>query len=196
MSWLRGLIASGVRNPVFCNVLMLCILIGGLASARDLVSETYPEFSLNRITVEVVYPGANPLEVERGVVTKVEEALEGFACTVEGIVQQGEIIWSLRSIAMLAKRLPCDLAASTGVHDANGLIKQLLAGATAVQACSTFYLNGLENVKPMLEGLRSWMQRHDLHNLDEVRDRMQPELSEKPEIRERLQYIKMFGGVE
>jgi dihydroorotate dehydrogenase (fumarate) len=109
---------------------------------------------------------------------------------------EGEIIWSLRSIAMLAKRLPCDLAASTGVHDANGLIKQLLAGATAVQACSTFYLNGLENVKPMLEGLRSWMQRHDLHNLDEVRDRMQPELSEKPEIRERLQYIKMFGGVE
>ena len=40
---------------------------------------------------------------------------------------------SLRWIAMMAQRVDCDLAASTGVHDGNAVIKQILAGAQAVQ---------------------------------------------------------------
>ena len=107
-----------------------------------------------------------------------------------------EIHLSLRWIALLSGRLGIDLAASTGVHDAEGMIKQLLAGATVVQACSTFYENGFSKIEQMIEELQSWMERHDFNSLDEVRIRMQPELSDKPEVRERLQYIKIFGGVE
>jgi len=78
MSGLRGLIAAGVRNPVYSNVLMICILVGGYLCAGTLVTETYPEFSLDRISVEAVYPGASPEEVEQSVCTKIEEALEGL----------------------------------------------------------------------------------------------------------------------
>ncbi|MCP4589759.1 MAG: efflux RND transporter permease subunit [bacterium] len=78
MSGLRGLIAAGVRNPVYANVLMVCILVGGAVSSRALVTETYPEFSLDRISIEAIYPGASPEEVERGVCTKIEEAIEGL----------------------------------------------------------------------------------------------------------------------
>lgn len=78
MTGLRGLIAAGVRNSVAANALMVCILVGGYFSARGLVNETYPEFSLDRITIEAVYPGAGPEEVERGVCTKIEEAIEGL----------------------------------------------------------------------------------------------------------------------
>ena len=39
---------------------------------------------------------------------------------------------SLRWIAIMAERVNCDLAASTGVHDGAALIKQLLAGADAM----------------------------------------------------------------
>jgi len=49
---------------------------------------------------------------------------------------------SLRWIAIMAERVKCDLAASTGVHDGVALIKQLLAGADAVQVASTLYQNG------------------------------------------------------
>ena len=60
MSALRGLVAAGVRNPVLANALMVCILAGGYLSARSLVTETYPEFSLDRISIEAAYPGAGP----------------------------------------------------------------------------------------------------------------------------------------
>ena len=75
----RGLIAAGVRNPVYANVLMIAILAGGLLASRLLVRETYPEFSLDRITVTAVYPGASPLEVEQRVCHKINEAIEGLA---------------------------------------------------------------------------------------------------------------------
>jgi multidrug efflux pump subunit AcrB len=77
MSWLRSLIVAGVRNPVYANVLMVCLLVGGAVSARTLVVETYPEFSLDRISITVAYPGASPEEVEQNVARKVEEAIEG-----------------------------------------------------------------------------------------------------------------------
>jgi len=107
-----------------------------------------------------------------------------------------EIGLPLRWIALLSGKIPCDLAASTGVHDAEGVIKQLLAGATVVQACSTFYLDGFGKIASMLDGLESWMKEHGMNNLEEVREQMRPWLSEHPEAFERLQYIKIYGGVE
>jgi dihydroorotate dehydrogenase (fumarate) len=40
-----------------------------------------------------------------------------------------ELAISLRWIAIMAQKVDCDLAASTGVHTGAALIKQLLAGA-------------------------------------------------------------------
>jgi len=39
---------------------------------------------------------------------------------------------SLRWVALLAGKLKCDIAASTGIHNHETVIKQLLAGADAV----------------------------------------------------------------
>ncbi len=103
---------------------------------------------------------------------------------------------SLRWIALLSRQIPCDFAASTGVHDAQGVVKQLLAGAKVVQACSTFYLHGFERVGQMLEGLKAWMDAKGFSCLEEVRACMAQELAETPEIRERLQYIRVFGKLE
>ena len=69
MSALRGLIAAGVRNPVYANMLAVCILACGFYAAGALVTETYPEFSLDRIMIETRYPGASAEEVEQGVAT-------------------------------------------------------------------------------------------------------------------------------
>jgi multidrug efflux pump subunit AcrB len=46
-----------------------------------MIRETFPEFSLDMITISVPYPGADPEEVEEGISRKIEEAIEG----VEGI---------------------------------------------------------------------------------------------------------------
>jgi len=107
-----------------------------------------------------------------------------------------EIHLPLRWIAILAGRVGCDLAASTGVHDAAGAVKQLLAGAAAVQVCSTLYLHRQSRIGALLDGLKEWMQTHGFCTLDEFRGKLSREASADREAYERLQYIKVFVGIE
>jgi multidrug efflux pump subunit AcrB len=78
-----GLISLGVRNPVMANLLMIFILVIGLLSANGLVRETYPEFSLDHIGIEVYYPGASAEDVEESITVRIEEAIAGTPGVVE-----------------------------------------------------------------------------------------------------------------
>lgn len=71
-----------------------------------------------------------------------------------------------RWISILRPLLKCDLAATTGIHDGPGLVRQILAGARAVQVCSVLYRNGLGAVAPMLAFLSDWMKRHGHQSID------------------------------
>ena len=107
-----------------------------------------------------------------------------------------EINMPLRWISLLSGKVECDLAASTGIHDAHGVAKMLLAGATVTQLCSTLYLNGLESIGQILDGLEGWMKGHGFESVGEVRGKLSSMNSENPELYERIQYIKAFVGVE
>ncbi len=107
-----------------------------------------------------------------------------------------EIHLPLRWITLLAGRVKCELTASTGVHDGAAVIKQLLAGATVVQLCSTLYLNKIEQIGRILEAIKGWMMRHDFGTLGEVRGRLSQMQSDRPELYERLQYVKALVGIE
>ncbi len=78
MHFLRALIAGGVRNPVLANLLMVCLLAGGVYSSRRMVREAFPELTLGHVSVEVIYPGASPEDVEQRVCAPLEEALRGI----------------------------------------------------------------------------------------------------------------------
>ena len=101
---------------------------------------------------------------------------------------------SLRWIAIMADRVNCDLAASTGVHDGAALIKQLLAGANAVQVASTLYENGKEQIGKMLKTLENWMAGKGYNNLSDFRGKMSQAKSSNPAAYERAQFMRYFGG--
>jgi len=101
---------------------------------------------------------------------------------------------SLRWIAIMAERVSCDLAASTGVHDGTALIKQILAGANAVQVASTLYKNGKGQIAEMLKTLEDWMGQKSFNKLDDFRGKMSQAKSSNPAAYERLQFMKYFGG--
>jgi len=103
---------------------------------------------------------------------------------------------SLRWIALLSGRVNCDLAASTGIHDGAGVIKQLLAGASVTQLCSTLYLNGLKQIGNILKEVEEWMKKHGYKSVDEIRAKLSQSESDRPELYERIQYIKSLVGVE
>lgn len=78
---MRGIFTSFARNSVFANIFLCFILFGGLMAMLTLPRETFPDIHLDMIRVMVVWPGADPAEVEEAISRKIEEAIEG----IEGI---------------------------------------------------------------------------------------------------------------
>lgn len=102
---------------------------------------------------------------------------------------------TLRWIAIMAKRVGCSLAASTGIHDGNSVIKMLLAGATVTQVTSAIYKHGPEYLLGMRNRLEDWMDEKGFNYIDQFRGRLSQEKSENPEIFERLQFMKYFSEI-
>jgi len=121
--------------------------------------------------------------------------IENFQLTSGNVLSTpGDLSLSLRWIAIMAKRVDCDLAASTGIHDASGVIKQILAGASAVQVVSAIYKHGGEKIAEMLHQLGSWMDSHGFASIDQFRGKMSQVSSDNPAAFERVQFMKYFRG--
>lgn len=74
----KGLIAWFARNPVAANLLMIFILVGGILTAFSIRKQMFPQFESPWLSIQAVYPGAAPQEVEEGITIKVEESMEGL----------------------------------------------------------------------------------------------------------------------
>ena len=80
-----------------------------------------------------------------------------------------EITLSLRWVGLLSKKLTCDLVASTGIHDASGIIKQILAGAKGAQVCSILYENGIDYIQELMSEMKAWMNRKGFSTIEDFR---------------------------
>ena len=80
---MKRVLAAFARNTVFANIVLVMIFLAGGIATTSMIRENFPEFSLDMITISVLYPGADPEEVEEGICQKIEEAIEGL----EGIKQ-------------------------------------------------------------------------------------------------------------
>jgi dihydroorotate dehydrogenase (fumarate) len=77
---------------------------------------------------------------------------------------------SLRWVGMVSSSVPkIEIAASTGIHDGNAVIKQLLAGARVVQLCSTLYINGVAVVPSILNDIYEFMKKWNFKKIDDFR---------------------------
>ena len=104
-----------------------------------------------------------------------------------------ELSTSLRWIGIMANRIKCDLAASTGVHDGKAVIKQLLAGADAVQMVSCLYQNGPEYLKTVIQEIEEWMTEKGFDSVDDFRGKLSQEQFVNPTLYERVQFMKYFS---
>jgi dihydroorotate dehydrogenase (fumarate) len=104
-----------------------------------------------------------------------------------------ELAVSLRWIAIMSNRVNCDLAASTGIHDGASVIKQLLAGANAVQVVSSVYNKGPGRIQNMLKDLKKWMISKNFNTIDDFRGKLSQEKSGNPSVYERVQFMKYFS---
>ncbi len=104
---------------------------------------------------------------------------------------------SLRWVGILSERVKkLELSASTGVHDGEAVVKQLLAGAQTVQVCSVLYQKGIGELRNMTENLKEWMKQHGHETIGSFRASMNYSTINNPSVYERAQFMKYFSGVE
>ena len=96
----------------------------------------------------------------------------------------------LRWIAILHGRLKASLALTGGLHDAEGLIKALLAGADVGMIVSTVYEEGSSQVFKILSGLKEWMEEREYDSVEQLKGSMSQENCTDPAAFERGNYMK------
>jgi len=74
----HGLLAWFAKNPVAANLLMAFVVVSGLVSALSISKDMFPRSDIDVIQIAVPYPGAAPVEVEKGVRLPIEASLKGM----------------------------------------------------------------------------------------------------------------------
>ncbi|MGJ8684897.1 MAG: efflux RND transporter permease subunit [Nonlabens sp.] len=75
---MRKIITYFIKHHVAVNVVIAAFAIFGIMGMLSLKSSFFPLVDSQIITINVVYPGASPQEIEEGVVLKVEDNLKGL----------------------------------------------------------------------------------------------------------------------
>jgi dihydroorotate dehydrogenase (fumarate) len=102
---------------------------------------------------------------------------------------------SLRWVGIISSEIPMvDIAASTGIHSGDAAVKQVLAGAKAVQVCSVLYKNGIEFLPKLIDRFEFWMLEHNYKTVEEFRGSMNYSNIGDPAMYERAQFMKYFSS--
>lgn len=78
---MNGIIKWMAEHPVAANLTMILVVAVGILSAMSLPQKTFPEFSLDSVSISVNYPGASPLEIQQSIVQPIEDQIS----SVDGI---------------------------------------------------------------------------------------------------------------
>jgi multidrug efflux pump subunit AcrB len=177
---MKSIVTAFARNTVFANIVIALLFIAGGLASFGLIRETFPEFSLDMIIIQVPWPGADPEEVEEGISRKIEEAIAGL----DGIRQYNTMSGENMAIAQIevAKGFELDY------------VKERVRNA--IDAISTFPMDA---EKPVTEELlfRQEVVLLALHgdgltevDLKEWAERIKDEVRELPEVSQ----VEVIGG--
>jgi len=75
---MRRIIAYFIKYHVAVNVIVIAFFAFGIVGIRSLKSSFFPLIDSKNINIDITYPGASPLEVEEGIVLKIEDNLKGL----------------------------------------------------------------------------------------------------------------------
>ncbi len=96
----------------------------------------------------------------------------------------------LRWIALLRGAVDVSLAATTGVHTPDDVLKLLLVGADVTMMASALLQNGPEHVGRVLEGVHGWLEEREYRSVEQMKGSMSQRAAPDPGAFERTQYMK------
>lgn len=96
----------------------------------------------------------------------------------------------MRWIAMLKGRINADLAATSGVHTGEDVIKMMMVGANVTMLCSSLLKHGISHIKTVENQMKKWMTDHDYDSVEIMQGSMSQLKVPDPGTYERAQYMK------
>jgi dihydroorotate dehydrogenase (fumarate) len=100
----------------------------------------------------------------------------------------------LRWVAILHNTVNADLAATTGIHTPEDVIKMTMAGADVTMVCSTLLRYGPKRIAELLNGIQQWMVEHEYESLNQMRGSMSHKSVADPSAFERANYMKALSS--
>ena len=99
-------------------------------------------------------------------------------------------------IGILYGRVQANLAATSGVHGAEDVIKLLMVGADVTMLCSTLLRNGINHLRQIEAGVLEWMEKHEYESVQQMKGSMSQIRCPNPSAFERAQYMKAVKSVQ
>ncbi len=100
----------------------------------------------------------------------------------------------LRWIAILHGRIKASLAATSGIHHGEDVVKMILAGADVVMLCAALLERGVDHVSTILRGMEDWMADHGYDSVSAMKGVMSQQSCAHPEAFERANYMKVLNS--
>jgi dihydroorotate dehydrogenase (fumarate) len=98
-------------------------------------------------------------------------------------------------IGILFGRVRASLAATSGVHGPEDVIKLLMVGADVTMMCSALLRYGIAHLRLVEVGMRKWMEEHEYESVQQMQGSMSQQRCADPGAFERAQYMRAVKGL-
>ncbi|MCL4201463.1 MAG: dihydroorotate dehydrogenase-like protein [Pirellulaceae bacterium] len=103
---------------------------------------------------------------------------------------RAELRLSLRWLAILRDQLSISLAATSGVHETEDVVKALLAGADITMMATVLLQRGAQHLTQMLQELQNWLEEREYESVEQLKGSMSRIRCSDPSQLERANYMK------
>jgi len=92
-------------------------------------------------------------------------------------------------IGILYGHIRANMAATSGIHNAEDVLKMLMVGADVTMMCSALLQHGIEHIRAVEQGLREWMEAHEYVSVQQMKGSMSQQNCADPSAFSRSHYI-------
>jgi dihydroorotate dehydrogenase (fumarate) len=98
----------------------------------------------------------------------------------------------LRWVAILYGKIKANMAATSGVHTSEDVLKMVMAGADVTMLCAVLFQHGIGKITGILEGIERWMEDHEYESIEQMKGSMSHKSVPEPAAFERANYMRVL----
>ena len=99
----------------------------------------------------------------------------------------------MRWIGILYGKLKASLAATSGIHTAEDVLKLTMVGADVTMMCSALLMHGPEYIGKVLQDVEHWMKEHEYESIEQMKGSLSHKSIAEPSAYERANYMKALN---